>query len=256
MAIGNKGDSPALALVRHVWERNHTDSWQRLNGSMYAAVNLAIGAGLRFDADDFAVICKEFRGGYWFGNDGVEMYGEGFYSRAVEVGNSSACQSFEAWRERPPFIFGGKRLHLRAEFDWQGLKVKVTSFSKDSATIGACSYKRVPTGSGTWKYEKEKVDRRFRISIDELRAAERDRRKAEEAKREAAMSPEEKKRRDDIAQAKKREEKYRRIITRAVGAAKRAASSTRLSARAANPFTAARSCGRSRRANVPDSGTG
>ena len=143
-----KKQSPAIHLVSHVWNTRPEfgdTSWRRINGSMMQAVNLAITAGLRFDADDFKTIYETMRGGYWFRD---------FYSLSIVSGNSSAYQSYEKWAGYKPFIWPcrsspyiggdyrswhGSRLHPGAHFKWGGEEVVCTTITGES--IVACSYK-------------------------------------------------------------------------------------------------------------------
>ena len=173
--------SPVRQLLATVW--NHSlkgtgHSWERLNHSMYAAMKLAINAGMRFEPGDFAAAMNEFRASYWFGETG----GEALYSLAVQTGNLSAAQDFETWQGRPPFIAddvdpgcnrsfahvtGSRkrgRLAVGFSFPWQGHNVAVTSFSSDGRYLTACAYA---------KGDRRKVTRRFKITIAGIRADRR-----------------------------------------------------------------------------------
>jgi len=130
------------------------------------------------EAGDFAAAMNEFRAGYWFGETG----GEALYSLAVQTGNLSAAQDFEAWQGRPPFIADdvdpgcnrsfahvtGRRrrgrLAVGFSFPWQGHNVTVTSFSSDGRYLTACAYA---------KGDRRKVTRRFKITIAGIRADRR-----------------------------------------------------------------------------------
>jgi hypothetical protein len=96
--------SDALTLLTHVWKRGMKDSWGRINGSMFQALSLAIGAGLKFEAKDFEHIYSRdgFRGGYWVGAE----Y-EWIYSSAIENGNASAYKAWEEFKGRKPFFANG-----------------------------------------------------------------------------------------------------------------------------------------------------
>ena len=164
--------SPARQLIDLVWQHNREatgHSWQRLNHSMADALRLAITAGLRFDLHDFAAIYKDMRGGYWFGEPE-----HSFYRLAVDFDHLSACQSFEAWKERPPFIHAGRRLAVGQQVtSWiapglsnQMPRAVVTSFAADGQSLTACTYK-----PGT---SQAKIAKRYRITIEALRARERD----------------------------------------------------------------------------------
>lgn len=112
--------SPALAFVSQIWDHAQEatgHSWQRFNGALYQSVVLAIRAGLRFDEADFATFADKMRGGYWLGVGAGSSLGEGLYTVAVAADNLSACQSVEAWKGRPPFIYGGSRLCCGSKLD-------------------------------------------------------------------------------------------------------------------------------------------
>jgi hypothetical protein len=156
-------DSPALVLLRHVWKNEGEGmgkSWSRLNGAMQSALSLAIECGMRFNLGDFAEFGPAFSASYWMGSD----LGEGYYSRACGSSgysgrscshgpNSSAYQSYEAWRKRTPFIVREKphgdaakvRLCVGESFIWPDKEDKpqtvwVTSFAADQTSLTACSY--------------------------------------------------------------------------------------------------------------------
>lgn len=182
----NPKESPALQFLAVLWSNaleGTGHSWERLNHGMAGALHVAIKTGLHFDLEDFAAICERFRFGYWCGVDGSTMTGERFYTSACEVDNLSACQSFEKWKERPPFVCEGRRLHIGAELRWEGLRCKVTSFAQDCQSIGACHYKLVQDRNEHWQ---EKVLRKFKITIESLRASEREREKTNKAAKVAA----------------------------------------------------------------------
>lgn len=171
--------SAARRLVSLVWKHNREatgHSWQRLNSSMAQAVSLAITAGMRFSTDDFASIHADMRGGYWFGEE------ERFYGLAVEFDNLSACQSFEAWKARKPFVHCGRRVAVGSSMDaWPRPEAtkdmtwppEVTSFAADGASIIACTYKI----EGERSYPR-KIAKRLRITLEEIRAREREIEKA------------------------------------------------------------------------------
>jgi hypothetical protein len=171
-------DSPALGLVRHLWDhslKSTGHSWQRLNEALGGVLSASITGGLEFAADDFATIWKKFRGAWWFGADNDHSHGERFYTLAVESGNGSACRSFEAWKNRPPFRYRGSRLHVGATLSWEGKHCAVTSFARDGQSLFACAYglkgpdERMRTHRG--------IVRRFQIDVKELRAVEREAKK-------------------------------------------------------------------------------
>ncbi len=183
--------SPVLDLLDLVWnhgEQATSHSWGRVNTSMQRALSLAIGCGMKFAPDDFAQIQRRYRFHYWGGND-AGGFAEGFYALAVAEGNVSACQAFEKWKGRAPFIADGvrpgrsvqfahrggfrekQRLAVGSTFHWQGQEVKVTSFADDGSYVVACSY---DDPDPTKSYEKAKIDRRYRISRRDLQQARRE----------------------------------------------------------------------------------
>ena len=125
-----KYKSPAYVLCKHVWNRNQEatpgHAWQRLNHSMHSAVVLAITSGMRFMKCDFKKLMDDFRGAYWFGCEH-----ERFYSAAVDVRNISACQAYEEWAGRKPFILEGERMFVGRQFIWDGHRVTCTSITPD-----------------------------------------------------------------------------------------------------------------------------
>lgn len=184
-----KNQSPARKLLQILWD-NKMDgtgfSYQRINEGMGSALYLAIRLGMKFRTDDFAEIHKDFRGHYWFGTDNDHSQGERFYSAAAEVGNLSACQSFEKWKERQPFIYEGKRLYHGAIVEWQGETCAVTSFSDDGVYLTLCSYKERPHRYDGRTYFNGKIKKRYKVTLVELRAIENEKRKA---KKKAAAAP-------------------------------------------------------------------
>lgn len=170
MAAKAKKVSSAARLVGLVWEHNREatgHSWQRLNNSMSSAVCLAIDAGMEFAVGDFGYFSKNYRGSYWMGNSqGENGFAERFYSRAIGMNHLSACQSFEAFKGRQPFIFKGQRLGLGSEIE--GFKAKtprgvaeVTSFSKCGTYLNA-----VAKG---WTGKEYVILQRLTYTLDELR---------------------------------------------------------------------------------------
>jgi hypothetical protein len=193
--VKSKANSPAYKLLAMVWDHRcgaTQGSWDRVNHSMRDALTLAIKAGMLFDRDDFAAFASEFHSHFWLRADGGDMLGECFYRLALVMGNQSAVLSFEAWKQRPPFIVdricspewgcdqghfhphATGRLALGYRFVWLDLLVTVTSFATDGQSITACTYKASPKG----EYAPRRIARRFKITIDELRAEMSLRRKA------------------------------------------------------------------------------
>ena len=162
-------ESPALLAVRMLVELTPTASWRDANSCRHAALNYAV-AYLAFDVDDVKTIHEEFKGHYWFGENGAENY----YATAVACENESACVALEAFLGRKPWWIptpdGRKRLTLRSSLTWEGVSCKVTSFDGDESFV-ACSYKKVTKTYGVVEHESDKVDRRFKITREAFRAA-------------------------------------------------------------------------------------
>jgi hypothetical protein len=180
-----------MRLIQHVWDHNREGtgfSWQRLNGSMYGAVRLAIEAGLRFDRGDFKRMAETMRIGYWGGNSTGSECGEAFYGLAIKFDHPSAYQSFEQWVGRKPFIWEGKRLYIGADFVWRGERVRVTNIKGDR--LIACSYRwtegedcpRCESCNTCGRRAEHKIHHRYAITYADIRAA----RKAEREKQRAA----------------------------------------------------------------------
>ena len=188
--------SAPMKLLTLVWENVASaapHSWDKVNHSMRTALNLAIGSGMRFSKDDFKHIAERFRAGYWFSDDG----GEQFYTLAVNVCNVSACQSFEAWKDRKPIIadevglesYGARdclgythgsrdrrqqdRLSVDTSFFYAGLRPIVTSFSGDA--VIACTYKPKTNDKST-----SKVKRRFKITAADIQRDRAEQKQKEE----------------------------------------------------------------------------
>ncbi|MBN1510707.1 MAG: hypothetical protein JXB13_01710 [Phycisphaerae bacterium] len=180
--------SPALDLLDQIWKHwggATRHSWDRVNRSMRAALELAVGSGMRFGPDDFDEIERRYRFEYWGGKD-AGGFAEGFYRMAVTEGNRSAAQAFEKYKGRQPFIFetvdpGGdrcfrhrvsRRTKERAavgfRIHWQGRWATVTSFADDGQSLTACTYREPDDGSSY-----RKIDKRFKITQADLRARRR-----------------------------------------------------------------------------------
>ena len=160
------GKSPALKLFEMLHGDSKTKSWRTLNEVLSTTMRLAIDAGLRFGPKDFAKIYEDYGGSYWLGE------GEYYYQKAIEIRNTSACQAFEAWKDRPAFIFNGKRMHLGSSFPWDGRTVKVTSFGSDHRGhfLGCCSYRKEKVEGS--EYKRDVVDKRYKVSLAELKSKE------------------------------------------------------------------------------------
>ena len=140
--------TPVIELIDHVWKQSFKacpHSWQAFNNTLRATLDVAITSGFRFHKDDFKTLHGRYKLYCWPSWED----GEGYYNLAASVGNISACQAFETWTGRKPFIFPSdekynspsRRLTLTDKFIWKGNPVKVTSFKDDQNTLIACSYK-------------------------------------------------------------------------------------------------------------------
>lgn len=112
--------SAPVRFVGIVWDHANEvkpHSWNVLNAALHSALRTAIVSCMRFGKDDFIEINKRYRFARWAGVNG-EMWGEGYYSEAVEADNRSACIAFEKLKERKPFMLDGKRLAVGVRFNW------------------------------------------------------------------------------------------------------------------------------------------
>lgn len=139
-------------------------SHQRLSDSMHSAMKLAIVSKMKFDKDDFKEFAK-----FW-------SFSERYYELACKE-NISAAISFEAWKNRKPFIadmieYGWQgavkrnkgRLAVSSSFWWNGEKVTVTSFSGDGTYLIACSYKDKKPDE-----YRNKIKHQYKITHKDLR---------------------------------------------------------------------------------------
>lgn len=174
------GDSPAISLMKLTWEhacKAYPHSWNRFNGAMREAMELAVKRGFTFNEDDIKWVCDNLRPGYWFSADGS-------YIHACEVGNASAWKSIENYLGRKPFIIDGRRLCVRSRFVWNGERVTVTSFADDQSHVVACSYHRVMEKHYCNDHEYETdggVKHIYKITHADIKAWNKERREAEKA---------------------------------------------------------------------------
>lgn len=179
-------ESPAFLVVSTVRRQaSRLVSWRTLNSALVSVLFAVIESLLRFDERDFARFYEELGGSHWMGS------GESFYAAAVASGNTSACQSFEAFSSRAPYILdNGNRVAELSEVEWSGLKCVVSSFgdgcirlahyremSCDSVDRGD-RYVHLHRGVG-------KPLKRFSVSVEDWRCEMSARRKA---KRTAKVS--------------------------------------------------------------------
>jgi len=175
-------ESAAMRLLSLVWAKANTStshSWERLNHSMRAALELAIGSGMEFAKDDFAAFDREFRTQYWMGDTS-----EWAYRLAVAVGNRSAIVAYEQRKNRGPFIAydvkfpylndsgfthgnvgtrSRERLVVGAEFPWKGEQVTVTSMPHGDGPLVACSYAPTPGAQ-----HHRKILHRYKITATDI----------------------------------------------------------------------------------------
>jgi hypothetical protein len=167
----NEQKSDAYQVVKLIyrggWQATGK-SFQRLNSSLFRVLDAAIDAGLRFDEDDFSKICKDFRGGYWFGIDNDQNYGERFFRTAVEANNISACISFEKFAHRKPFNIENRRIYIGRDFIWKDLRVVCTSFHPEGKYVVACSYEKY-YGHGKFVRGDGKPIKIFKITQNDLK---------------------------------------------------------------------------------------
>lgn len=170
-------------FVRFLYAKSPFRSYRKLNAQLSAALTIAIEARLDFEPGDIQKLASNCGGGYW--GAGSEMR----YALAIREGNIGFARAYECHFKRQPFMLGGLRVGVRRLFDWQGERVMVTSFAKDQGSMIACAYPGpYPARGGLSPHEdwaeyvpEGKPSRRFRITLDELRAHDRALREAEKA---------------------------------------------------------------------------
>ncbi len=189
--------SPALLLVMHVYHNVLRKDFPSRVKPMTEAVTLAIRTRLRFARGDIKTI-REF-----YNIDRLTDLEE-LYREAIKAGNDSACASFEAYFERPAFVWDGKRLAIGDTFRWPGVgSLRVEDLAKKGTNVRNDWRRKTPLtfeGSAhvaprlyavrekyvvlkdkkTWR---TKVDKRVTLTAEELRAAEKARLNERRAKR-------------------------------------------------------------------------
>lgn len=177
--------SQAMELLTMIWKRTGTAarfSWNRLNRSMQRALYLAIDSGLRFDVTDFKEMAEAFDSERWIGAH------DGWYFRCIKSGNRSAVLSYEAAKNRKPFLFDMNwehgirtrtRLYVGAQFYWRSRttgeyqRLEVTSFALDGKFIIACLQDK--------SVSPVKTLEQYRITHADLRADMAERKKQAQA---------------------------------------------------------------------------
>jgi len=183
--------SDAMQLLKDMWEgelRVKPFSEPRLRFAMHDILALAIKAGLQFDKDDFSKLCDNFHLGRGYYATGYLSADEHYYSLAVAVQNTLACQSFERIKNRKPFIVNNvdtgyvhyaghhnqrrarSRLSCGCEFSWNGERLTVTSFSKDGTYLNACSYKPLEYDERGFQKGTLKVKHIYKLTRKDLKA--------------------------------------------------------------------------------------
>lgn len=152
--------SPAYRFVQHVVSKGNDKSENRQKDYFNGTVNIAVESRMRFDVDDLERLIK-LTGKLFYPH-------EGFYKFAIESKNDSAVKAFEAWKNREPFFFAGERLHEDSAFMWDGLYVRITSFSEDGERIIACHQEEVRDEENP--YGKTKTSRVFKLTRENLAA--------------------------------------------------------------------------------------
>jgi len=152
-------------LVQAVRGPSRRRSWRFLNSALHHAMRIAIELHMEFYPDDYERIYSSQDGHFW-------LHTEGHYTRAVTESNLSAARSIEQWRGREPFIWHGKRLYVGAQFEWEGMTAKVTSFNDAEGYLVACG-----GYSSEFHHQRkpgERGKRQFKITPAELRAVQKE----------------------------------------------------------------------------------
>lgn len=192
--------SPVIRLVDLLWDNAQKatgHSWTRLNGALHQSIYLAIEAGLKFAPGDFEYIWEHYNSGYWIGDGN----GEGWYSRAVEYDNRSACISFEKQKGRKPFILNGKRLAIGTRID--SVLDRRAMINPDWLKLEWSHFLTVQVGSffdgginvfAKWDAKKkdwtEKPNRRWKVTYEDIAKANALLRSDEKARQDAQKKEE------------------------------------------------------------------
>lgn len=133
--------SPALSIMRQVWENRGAESYIQLNQSLYSILKGVVECGIAFDDGDMGKIVNECRGQYWLGTSlNGHHFGEGIYAAACKR-NQSAAKSYEASFQRTPFLLGSARVFEGFKFRFDGLYCHVTGWSEGNDVLHAVGYK-------------------------------------------------------------------------------------------------------------------
>lgn len=141
--------SPARKHVEHAWNavpENASD--QRRMHTTYSALRDAVSGGMRFNPNDFSLIEKRIGLVSILGTETRQQI-ERLYAMACgsdrASANPSAVAAMEKYLKREPFLWAERvrtpeRLYVGSEFQWDGVRVKVTSFGNDQSYLSACQY--------------------------------------------------------------------------------------------------------------------
>lgn len=143
--------SPAMQILSLIWKETPYDSHRHLNSTMQSALGLVISAGIKFELNDFDLIFKKFRAGYWLGvSANGHHYGDWQYGAACRD-NQSASLAYEAHFKRIPFILDGKRVYTNMTFIYEGLYCNITGWTQENDKINIVGY------SDGWDKGKRKL---------------------------------------------------------------------------------------------------
>ena len=174
--------SPARAWLAQLWESQRTPTQINQRWGMQRALQVAIEMRLRFDLEDFAWMATNTRPSYCdlspFGRS-VLGDGERVYRLAIEAHNMSAILAIEHWKQRPPFLWAGKRLFVGRRVWWPAKNdyVRCTSFKRDGRTVMLCQFTppvvlRCPSCLGyTTTGASEVLRNRYTLTPAQVRAA-------------------------------------------------------------------------------------
>jgi len=109
------------------------NSQYRFHKIMGKGLSLAIESGLVFESSDFETLAA------W--QNVYHIFGERFYTLAAKVNNVSACQAYEKYTKRKPFIYKKRRLAVGSFIRWKDCLCHVTSFNKQGMIILQESYR-------------------------------------------------------------------------------------------------------------------
>ena len=164
-------DSPAIRVLRAAWEGTKPfPSWRIINCAMRSALTTCIAAQIKFGEDDFSVMGRDFRSGYWLGAD----WDQGtIYGLAIKSSNNTCWKAIESHLARPPFLLKGKRIYPGYQFEWQQVgAVTCTSLQQDAVIVCSYRWEKVPGHCAFCEPEGRKdhtIDRRITITREALR---------------------------------------------------------------------------------------